>query len=53
MRRSLLIPPLPALALTAPAAAAENPWLSARVLTARPIAFEKLLRSHPAPEACG
>jgi glycerophosphoryl diester phosphodiesterase len=32
MRRSLLIAPLPALALAAPAAGADNPWLSARVL---------------------
>ena len=80
MRRSLVIAPLPALALAAPAAAAGNPWLSARVLdianqggedefpsntlyafkrsvdgvmTARPVAFEKVLRSHRAPEVCG
>jgi glycerophosphoryl diester phosphodiesterase len=28
-------------------------WCVDGVMTARPVAFEKVLRSHPAPEACG
>jgi glycerophosphoryl diester phosphodiesterase len=28
-------------------------WCVDGVMTARPVAFERLLRSHPAPEACG
>jgi len=28
-------------------------WCVDGVMTARPLAFEKVLRKHPAPEACG
>ena len=28
-------------------------WCVDGVMTARPVAFEKVLRRHPAPEACG
>jgi hypothetical protein len=55
MRVSLLIAPALALGRAGPAAGADNPWLAARVLdfTARSAAFERVLRSHPVPEACG